>query len=692
MRSGVWLALALGAAGVLGQAPVQSGAAANAQVPARDQATATGDGAAPPIAEVPAIAGFVGAPAGKTADLERVGALEATTGRSRATGLGSSFHGLLGPYRRPRVPELFAGSGARLNGLVRDGKLYLTLHDAIALAIENNLDVEVERYNLQLADADTLRARGGGSLRGIDYTVQASPNGVGGPGSPLLNTAATNPNPTVPAVTDLTSLNSTTQTTLNYGVAGTAGTYATGPSVPLFDPNFILTGGYLRRSNTVSLTGTAGGAATQPEPLHYVTANLAYLQGFSTGAQIEATANNNAQVIYATMSENDPFYSPSTSVTLTQPLLRGRGRTVNLRYVRIAQHDKRVSRFLFDQQVQQTVNGVARLYFDLVSLGENVAVKQEALRAARRLRQDDADQVAEGTLAPIELTRASALVSSSEFDLVQAQGLYRQEEVILRNQILRAGSPVFAASFSEIVPTDRILVPELMDTATMPELIAQGLARRPDLAQAEEQVKAGQAAVAASRNQVLPQLNVYANVETRGSSEVGYEPLGTTGTGLPTTPANLALGGLRTSTIYQGGVQLTLPLRNRIAAADAARDTVQLRQVSARVEKLSNQVRVEIENAAIALETAHAAYNAARNSAGYQEQLLQAEIDKLGAGQSTNLLVVQNETYLAQARSTEIAARSNWKKTEIELQRALGTLLETNRISLEDAVQGTLTP
>jgi len=653
-------------------------------------AHAQGQSAAMPDApNVPAITGFVPTPATKAAAVGMEADAKTTTARSEPAGLGFSFHGLLGPYRRPSVPPLFAGSDARLLSLVRDGKLYLTLHDAIALAVENNLDVEVERYNLELAATDTLRARGGGSLRGIDYTVLAAPNGVGGPGSPLLNTGATSPNPTVPAVTDFTALNSTTQQTLNFGEGGAGLTPATGPSVPLFDPSLIFAGGYLRRSDTVTL-GTSTGTTSQAEPLHFVTANVAYMQGFSTGAQLAATVNNDSQVIYAAQSENDPFYSPSTSVTLTQPLLRGRGREINLRYVRIANLDKKVSRLLFDQQVQQTVYGISRLYFDLVSLGESVVVKQEALRAARQLRKDDADQVVEGTLAPIELTRASALVSSSEFDLVQAQGLYRQQEVILRNQMLRMASPVFAASFSEIVPTDRIVVPDLMEPLAVPDLIAQGLARRPDLAQAEVQLQAGQVTARASRNQALPQLNVYANVETRGTSEQAYEQLGSQGTGIPTIPQNLALGGQRTSTIYQAGVQMTLPVRNRVAASDAARDTVLVRQAQARTEKLSASIRQDIENAVIALQTAYAAYNAARNSTGFQQQFLQAEIDKLGVGASTNLQVIQDETYVAQAKSTEIAARSNWKKAQIELERALGTLLEENQVSLDDAVRGTL--
>ncbi len=679
--------------------------AALAVRPAPAQQSPTTPTAASNAPEAPPISHSIATPPEATA-APQLGELKSPA-LSRPRGLSPSLFGLIGPYHPSRVPPLFPGSGTRLNGLVRDNKLYLTLHDAIALALENNLDVEVERYNLLLSDTDLLRAKGGGSLRGIDYTVQQPPNGVGGPGSPLLNSTATSVNPTTPAVTDLTSLNSTSQAQTNLSMNGQATTYSLGPSIPLFDPNLIATAGYFRRSNTVSLvstgntatstgsTGSTGdgdtnGAATQTSPLTFLSANIAYLQGFSTGAQLEATVNNDSQVIYSTRSELDPFYSPSTSVTVNQPLLRGRGRSLNLRFVRIANINRKVSRLLFEQQVLDTIYGTSRIYFDLVSLGENITVKQEALRTAQKLRQDDADQVIQGTLAPIELTRASALVSSSEFDLTQAQGLYRQEEVILRNLLIRSSSPVFSASFSEIVPTDPIVVPDLPEPANLEALVQQGLAHRPDLAQAQLQVQANRASVQASRNQVLPQLNVYGNVETRGSSEASYEPLGSPGTGTPTVPQNLALGGLRTSTIYQGGIQLTLPIRNRIAASDAARDTIQLRQSQARSEKLGDQAREEIETALIALETSFAAYKAAATSRVYQEQLLEAERDKLQAGQSTNLAVVQNETYLAQARSTEIAARSNWVKARIELDRATGNLLEKNNIELDDAINGSI--
>lgn len=645
----------------------------------------------PEAPAVPPITAFTASPA-------MVHPTAATTLPARMAPAGLDARHFFGPYRRPLVPLLFAGDPTRLRGLVRDGKLYLSARDAIMLALENNLDIEIERDNLLLADTDRRRAAGGGSLRGIDFTIQQPPNGVGGPGSPLLNTAAVNPNPTTPAVTDLTALNATNQAQTNLSAVSTAtAQFAMGPAVPLFDSNLFLETGFLRRSNTVTLTSGAGvatggtaGAANQPQPLDFLTANLAYLQGFRSGAQVEATVNNASQVFYGTTSSYDPFSRPGSSVTLTQPLLRGFG-GVSTRYIRIANENRKVSRLLFEQQALETVYGISRIYFDLVSLGENVAVKAEALRAARKLREDDAAQVEVGTLAPIELTRVSAVVTSSEFDLIQAQGLYRQQEVILRNQILRADLPLYP-TFTEIVPTDVITVPVALDGTPVSELIAQALVRRPDLAQSQLQIRTGQIALAASRNSALPQLNAYANVETRGSSEQAYEQLGTQGTGIPALPQNFALGGLRVSTIAQAGVQLNLPLRNRIASSDAARDVIQLRETEARSERLSNQIRQDVETASIAVETAFAALRAARASLEAQRTLLGAERDKLEFAQSTPLAVLQNEAYVAQAQSTEIAARSNFQKARIELDRTLGVLLEKNGIALEDAVQGKVGP
>jgi outer membrane protein len=644
--------------------------------------------------------GHVAPPDAPQPQLEHAANTTVEPQREGVTGLRPDFLGFLGPYRRPTVPPLFDGNAARMDGLIRGGKLYLSLQDAIALALENNLDVETERYNITLARTDLVRASGGGSTRGIDYTTELPQNGVGGPGSPLLNATTANSNPTTPTVTDLTALNSTVQTQQSLSELSTGFTYSAGPNVPLFDPQLIGDAGYLRRSGTVALdssttssgtgTGTTSGTTTSGTPLDFVAANVSYLQGFSTGLELEAIANNAASVEYGSRSQRDPFSTPSTSVTLTQPLLRGFGRGVNLRYLRIARADQKISRLLFEQQVMDTIYGTSRLYFDLVSLGEDVQVKAESLRAATKQRQDYENQEQMGTLAPINLTQAKALESSSRFALIQAQGLYQQEEIILRNELLRTASPVFTAQFSEIVPTDTIVVPQQLEELDVPTLVAQGLSRRPDLAQAELQVETGKISAEASRNNARPQLNVYANAETRGASEQPYETLGSAGTGLATTPQDLGTGGLLVSKIFQAGVQLTLPLRNRVAEADAARDAVQVRQVQARTEKVAQQVREDVETAVVALQTAQAAYESATQSREYQSELLDAERDKLSVGQSTDLAVLQNEAYLAQAKSTEIAARSNWMKARISLDYALGDSLEKNHVELDDAIKGTL--
>lgn len=638
--------------------------------------------------------------AGSNSQIRRVQVDAQRPTREAPTGFQTSPFHLIAPYQAAHVPALPAGSTTLLSSLVHDGKLYLSLHDAILLAIENNLDVEVSRYNLLLADTDLTRAKGGGNLRGLDYTVNQTSPGVGAQTSPLLNAQTNGTTATAtPQVTDLSQITQAGNTVQQNLSESNNQAYAPGPAIPLFDPTVTAQAGYLRRSDQVSLittdtsgtTGNAGGTGTTSgvtgDPLSYVNTGVDYQQGFSFGAQLEAYVSNAPQVLYSQTSQYNPFHASSTSATFTQPLLRGRGRAVNLRFVHIARLNQQVSRLLFLQQLLETVFGTSRLYYDLVSLGENIGVKEETLAAAQRLLQDDTNQVSEGTLAPIELTRVQALVAASRLDLIQARGEYRQQEVILRENLLRrlGNSPV---DFAAIVPTDHIQVPQTLPKIDVPDLTSTAVSLRPDLLQAGLQVEANRVAAKATANGTQPLLNAYANVQTRGSALVPYQSLGSLGTGVPQIPAALTQGGLRLSTIYQGGIQLSLPLRNRIAKADAARDAIQLRQSEGRAAKLENDVRQQVENASIALETAHEAYAAAVESRDYQQQLLQAEIDKFAVGASTNFLIVQDQAYLAQARSTEVAARSDYQKAQLALDRALGDLLQKNGIDYDDAVKG----
>jgi outer membrane protein TolC len=599
----------------------------------------------------------------------------------------------ISPYRAPSAPALRLGPADRARSLVRNGAIYLSLYDAITLAIENNLDVEVARYNLSIAGTEVLRASGGGNLRGIDFSVAESPTGVGGPGSPLLNSAASTVTPNTPTVNDLTSLNVLTETQTNLSVQGPSG-YAAGPTIPTFEPTFIGQNTYFQRSGAATLTsetlGTGSSTLSTPGTFNFATANYALVQGFSYGTQVEVDLNNAAQVLYGSQSEYDPFTQPNTSFTVSQPLLRGRGRDISLRYIRIGKINEKISRLLFYQQLISTVYGIARLYYDLVSLNENVQVQRDTLAAARRLYEDDKAQVEQGTLAPIGLTQAQSLVSSTELGLIQAEGLVRQQEVILKSQLARTGTADPVLSNLPIIPTDPIFIPAADDLQPVNDLVSEALATRPDLAQASLQVQSGEVALKASINAARPEVDVIGNFQTRGSSEVPFTTLGTPGTGLITAPTDLGVAGLRTSRIYQAGIQVNIPLKNHVAQADAARDLLQVRQAEARTQFLANQVREDVENSVIALQTARSALNAAIESRQYQEQLVDAERDKLSVGASTTFLVVQQESYLAQARSTEVAARSVWIKARVALDRSIGDLLQKNGITYDESVRNEL--
>jgi len=576
--------------------------------------------------------------------------------------------------------------GDKTRALVHDGAIHLSLSDAIALAIENNLDVQVGRFQLSIAATDALRAKGGGSVRGLDYSVAESPTGVGGPGSPLLNSAASSVTPTTPTVNDLTSLNILTETASSLSQQNPAG-YAAGPNVPLFDPTVYGQTGYFERSGTSTSSLTSAVPTTTTNNYNFVSANYSAVQGFSTGGQLEVALNNANQVLYGTQGNLDPFSQPNTSVTFTQPLLRGFGREVNLRYIHIAEINRKISRLLFFQQLISTVYGVSRLYYDLVSLNENAMVQRQSLTAAQKLLEDDKVQVEQGTLAPLELTRVQSLVTSTQLSLIQAEGLVRQQEVILKTQLSKLGSGDPLLEHLPIVPTDTIQVPATDDTGNVDDLVKSALNQRPDLAQANLQVQSGEISVNADKNNQRAQLDLIGNFQTRGSTETPFTTAGDAGTGLLNAPpADLGLAGLKTSRIYQAGIQFSVPLPNRVAQADAARDAIELKQAQTRTQRLKNEVREDVENSYIALKTARTALAAATQAREYQEQLVDAEKDKLSVGASTNFLVIQQESYLAQARSTEVSARSVWIKAKVALDRSVGDLLDKSGVSLDQAI------
>ncbi len=603
-----------------------------------------------------------------------------------------------GLYRSPVVGAVSLSNSPRIESLIRAGNLYLTLDDAIALAIENNLDVQWDRLNTPISQSDTLRAKGGGLLRGIPTTLTEVPVGIGGPNAPLVTSAAsgTVPTSTLPGYSSDLSIITTAQTNSTL-LPSTS--FATGPAVPAFDPAIVGTVAVQRGSTPETNLLSSG---TPVLTSRQVTGNLGYQQGFSTGTQLSAAFNNNFQNTNSTTSFYDPYSTSSLGFNVTQPLLRGFGIGLNRRFIRIGKNNEKITDLLFKQQLIETVSGTIRLYQDLVALTEDVGNRRDTLALAQRLYEDNKNKVNVGTLAPVELTRAQAQVAAARQDLINAQGFARQQELIVLSVITRRFTADPALHSVHVVPTSSLDTPTDATAPDTAELIRAANANRPDLLSTGIQVENSNIALEGSRNELLPEVDLvggYSASGLAGSANRGYQSV--LGTPLP---ANLnyqgnygnALGqiGSQSYPTFSVGVNLNLPLRNRVGEADVVRDELQVRQNEIRRQQVANQVRLEVEDGAVALQRARDSYDAAVEVRKLQEQSLKIEQERYGVGLSTTFLVLQYQSYLAQARTTEIAAKAIYAKARTALDRATGSTLERNRVSVRDAFDGrfTLTP
>ena len=590
---------------------------------------------------------------------------------------------------RPYVPSTIAPAdltnSARLAQVLRAGNIYLSLSDAIALAIENNLDIELERYNLPTADSELLRAKGGGLLRGLSYNLAEAPVGVGGPASPLVTSAASSTLGVGSVPTNPSELGVLAEQQTNLSILGNI-PLSNGPALPQFDPALTAQVNWLHQSAPQINPGVAGSNALASNT---TLANAAYSQGFGPGTQLIAAFDNTRQTLNTTSSAYSPFTTSSFGITVTQPLARGFGLAVNRRYIRIAKNERKIADLLLRQQLIATVYGVVRLYTDLVALYEDVKVKEETLAAAEKLYSDTKAQVEEGTQAQIELTRANAQVFSIRQDLINARGLLEEQEAIVKNVITRRSDSQIEVLNARIVPTDSLNLPEKDDIRPLQDLLTEAFAGRPDLRQAGVQAENSQISLEGSRNALLPEVDLVGIAQN--SALAGQQnPLG------PLADPNFVGGygsaleqlATRKYPTYGIGVQLTLPLRNRVAQADVARDEIQVRQTEIRMQQLRNQAQLEIQDALVAMRKARSSYEAALQTQALQQESLEAEQAKFQVGASTSFFIIQYESYLAQARSTVVVAKGAYLKARAALERAVGNILDAHHVAIDQAIRG----
>ena len=585
-------------------------------------------------------------------------------------------------------PAVDFHNSKRVHDLIRAGNLYLSQADALALAIENNLDVVLDRFSFQIADTDLQRAKGGGLLRGVPFQIAEAPTGVGGPLSPVVtNPASATSVTTGTAVsTNALELGALGEPLTNLSIQGTL-PQSTGTAVPIFDPSLTGQLNWMHQ-NTQELDLQSYGVPSLVA--NGFNANAGLTQSFATGAQVNLAFNNTHQSLNALDTNYNPYTGSSLGLTITQPLVRGFGPALNTRFIRIAANDQKINTLLFHQQLIATVYGVIRLYTDFVALYEDVKVKQETVAAAEKLYSDTKAQVDEGTLAPVELTRANAQVFSTRQDLINSRGVLEEQQAILKNLLTRTGNADAEVQGATIIPTDPLNVPEKEDIRPIQDLFTEAMANRPDLGQANLQIENSQIGLKGSRNATLPEVDLVGILQSNGLAG----PLNPVAPAAANTPF---IGGYGTVLdqlfttkypTYGIGVQVTVPIRNRIAEADLARDELQLKQSEVRLRQLQNEARLEVEDAVIAIRRARASYEAAVQARRYQQESLEAEQMRYEVGASTAFFVIQYESLLAQAKSTEVAAKSAYVKAHAALERATGNILEQHQISLEAGIKG----
>jgi outer membrane protein TolC len=574
-----------------------------------------------------------------------------------------------------------------VHDLIRAGNLYLSQADALALAIENNLDVELDRYSFRIADSDLLRAKGGGLLRGIPFQINEAPTGAGGPLSPVVTNPASSTSVTTGTTvsTSALELGALGEPQTNLSIQGSI-PQSTGTAVPIFDPSVVGQLNWMHQ-NTQELDLLSYGVPSLVA--NEFNANAGLVQSFASGAQVNLAFDNTHQSLNALTTNYNPYTGSSLGLTVTQPLLRGFGPSLNHRFIRIAGNDRKITTLLFHQQLIATVYGVIRLYTDFVALYEDVKVKQETVAAAEKLFSDTKAQVDEGTLAPVEMTRANAQVFATRQDLINARGLLEEQQAILKNQLTRTGNADPEVQAATIIPTDPLNIPEKEEVRPIQDLFTEAMANRPDLGQASLQIENSQIGLKGARNATLPEVDLVGIVQNNGLAGPLNPAAPATNTpftgGYGTVLDQLATAKYPT---YEIGVQVTVPIHNRIAEADLARDELQLKQSEVRLRQLQNQARLEVEDAVIAMRSARASYDAAVQARKYQQESLEAEQMKYEVGASTAFFVIQYESLLAQAKSTEVAAKSAYVKARAALERATGNILEQHQISLDAGIKG----
>jgi outer membrane protein TolC len=598
----------------------------------------------------------------------------------------SHFPNLIAPYTPRHIEAPNLANTPRIDQLMHDGKLYISMNDAVALALENNLDIAIARYNLNIADTDVWRAKAGASTSGVpNGIVQNTPGGgVGGLGGQV----GSGPGGTSVAAGGAAA-----------GLGGLVGsTFGLGPNITSFDP--ILTGTLQIDHLGIDCTSLFCGPHQNTG-----TGNFTYTQGFQWGTNMAIGFSNTRITSDNPFNAFTPVLNSSFQFKLTQHLLQGFGFAPNTRYIQIAKNDREISDVAFRLQITTTVDQIENMYWDLVYAYENVRVQNEQLAFAQKTLSDSQKQVEIGTLAPIEVVRAKSTVASDQQALTLALTNLERQQLLMKNALSRTlVDPALADA--EVIPTSTMELPAQEPVVPTQDLVNDALSHRPELAEQRINLTNTDISNKAIRSALLPSLDLFAYY---GGSGAGGNPnsnyICTTepsfcyppNTPIPPTPPSIGYGAtlnqLVNSTAPDKGVGLSLniPLRNRAAQATQMRSEFEYRQAQLHLQQIENQVRIEVRNAQFGVRENRASVASAQAAMDLARQSLDAEQKKYALGASTSTLVLQNQAALTQAQVTLVSAKAYYEKAQVELDRATGLLLEHANIEIADAERGQVT-
>jgi len=416
-----------------------------------------------------------------------------------------------------------------------------------------------------------------------------------------------------------------------------------------------------------------------------------YQQNWDFGLSAQFTYASNYFHFNSQLFSLNPYASGDLDLQITQNLLQGFGSAVNGRNIRVQRNNVKVSGLQFKQQVVTTVSAALNLYWDLVSFNEDVRARRQEVSTAQQFLEDNKRQVQIGALAEIEVTRAEAQLYSSQQDLVVSQTNLQQQEIVLKNALCRDGITAAGLENTHLVPLDKIQIPPSDQVRPIPELVSEALKNRTEIATARINIESNELNLVGIKNSLKPTLQAFAELTNNGLSGE-LTALGATQPGV----AYLAggYGGLleqifrRNFPNYSAGLSLNIPLRNRAAQSDYATSLLELRQNQLNLSKNMNQVTVDVQNAVIGVHQARVRYDAASKSRELQEQTLAADQRRYALGAATVFQVVQDQRDLATSQSTEVQAMANYTHAQISFDQAMGTTLDVNHVSLDEAMRG----